>query len=145
MSHNRLRIYGMVLAAGLCSFIGGFLFADEPVQRPTREEIRRQLRPPRLAGRGAQAADSDAFQVQYTLSKEAKLSVTLLDIRRMPIRTFQVPAGSPGTAAGENRLTIWDGKDAQGNDAPPGEYWAALSIQDADGALENKRFRLVKP
>ena len=114
------------------------------IERPTREQVRAQLRPVRRA-LAAPSAASDAFQVQYTLRGDADLSVTILDVRRMPIRTFQVAAGAPGALAGEDSLTLWDGKDSQGGDAPAGEYWASLSCRYGDGSLENLRFRLEKP
>lgn len=111
---------------------------------PTRDQVRAQLRRSNRFT-GPSAARPDAFQVNYSLPADAALSVTLLDLHRIPLRTFQVARGEPGTRAGENVLTLWDGKDARGGDVPPGEYWAALSFRFDDGSVENKRFRLVKP
>ncbi len=130
-----LLLLGSVPAAG---------FADEDVSRPSREQVRSQLRRSTRFS-GPQAALPSAFQVKYTLPKDAALSVTLLDLHRIPLRTFQVPRGEPGTQAGDNVLTVWDGKDSQGKDVPSGEYWAALSFRFDDGTVDNKRFRLVKP
>lgn len=118
--------------------------AEQPAERPGRNAVRSQLRrASRFAAPGVAA--SDAFQVRYSLPRDADLSVTLLDLQRMPLRTFHLIKGQAGTLAGENALTIWDGKDSKGRDVPAGEYWAALSFQDAAGAVETKRFRLVKP
>jgi len=113
-------------------------------QRPSRDEVRSQLRrAPRFMGPAANLPA--AFQVNYALPQDADVSVTLLDLKRMPLRTFQVAKGQPGAQAGDNTLAIWDGKDSAGQDTPAGEYWAAVSVRYADGSMENKRFRLVKP
>ncbi|HRY30686.1 MAG TPA: hypothetical protein P5079_11700 [Elusimicrobiota bacterium] len=132
---------GMMLAVILAA---GVLAADETIVRPTREEVRSQLRrAPRFAG--PSAAAPDAFQVKYSLAEAAPLSVTLLDLSRIPLRTFHVAAGEKGARAGENVLTVWDGRDSAGRDAPSGEYWVCLSFRHADGRVENKRFRINKP
>ena len=82
---------------------------------------------------------------ELDLARPADVSVTLLGARGMPLRTFHLAAGSDGTQAGHHELTVWDGLDAAGQDAPAGEYWVAVSLRAGDGAVENKRFRLVKP
>lgn len=119
-------------------------WAGGPADMSRREEVRRQLRPvARFAG--PRAPVQDAFDVEYTLARAADISVTLLDLSRMPLRTFHVAVGAEGTAPGTHRLTLWDGRDSRGAEAPPGEYWAALSFRYADGTVENRRFRVVKP
>ncbi len=138
-------VFWVLIALILLVVFSVISFASEgEVPRPGREAVRSQLRrAPRLGG--PRAAAQDAFQVRYTLPQDADLSVTLLDLRRIPLRTFQVAAGEPGAQAGENVLTLWDGKDLEGQEAPAGEYWAALSFRFPDGSVENKRFRVVKP
>lgn len=111
--------------------------------RPNRDQVRSQLRQ-HSTFVGAQAALPSAFQVQYSLRENANVSVTLLDLNRMPLRTFHIRAGEPGAMVGENELSIWDGKDGEGDEMPTGDYWAAVSIQYTNG-VDNKRFRLVKP
>jgi len=129
--------------AALCS-TGRAPAEEKGIVRPDRHEIRAQLRRGhRFAGPRASAPD--AFQLQYALPEPADLSVTLLDLRRVPLRTFHVSAGQPGAQAGENTLTVWEGRDSQGEEAPAGEYWAALSFRYTDGRVENKRFRVLKP
>ncbi len=141
MHTNRRVLMSALLLLGI---IPASIFADENVARPNRDEVRSQLRrSSRFAG--PQAALPNAFQVRYSLAKDAALSVTLLDIHRIPLRTFQIPKGEPGTQPGDNVLTIWDGKDSHGKDVPAGEYWAALSFRFEDGTVDNKRFRMVKP
>jgi hypothetical protein len=134
----------LMLSLFLLGSLSASAFADE-VARPDREQVRSQLRHSNKLASGPMAALPSAFQVNYTLPKDAALSVTLLDLHRIPLRTFQVPRGEPGTRAGDNVLTVWDGKDSQGHDVPGGEYWAALSFRFDDGTVDNKRFRVVKP
>lgn len=141
MDTNRRVLF---LSLFLLGAVPAAAFADENFARPNREQVRSQLRrSSRFAG--PSAARPDAFQVTYSLPRTAALSVTLLDLHRIPLRTFQIPKGEPGTLTGDNVLTLWDGKDIQGKDMPAGEYWAALSFRFEDGTVDNKRFRMVKP
>lgn len=120
-----------------------FAQAEEP-PRPSRDDVRAQLRSaPRFAGPAAWLPSG--YQVSYDLPSNAAVAVTILDLKRLPMRTFQIPAGRPGSSAGENTLTIWDGRDAEGREAPSGEYWASVSATYPDGGMENKRIRVVKP
>jgi hypothetical protein len=140
---NHKRFWPILLLSLIC--VASVARTDEAdLVRPDRDEVRRQLRrSARFAA--AAAAQSDAFRLRYTLPSDAHLSVTLLDLARMPIRTFHVPSGEPGAREGENTLTVWDGKDSRGLEAPAGEYWAALSFRYPDGTIHNKRFRIQKP
>ncbi|HOW28757.1 MAG TPA: hypothetical protein PK876_09700 [Elusimicrobiota bacterium] len=109
----------------------------------SREEVKSQLRPStrRVA---APAVEVALFKVSYDLAREADVSVTVLDLRRVPIHTFTLKRGQQGTQAGKNELILWNGRTLQDTEAPAGEYWASLSILYPDGQMETRRFRWVK-
>jgi len=138
-------LFGLIALGLMFVTLHRLSLADEStIRRPSREQVRSQLRPPAKFG-SPKAAVQEVFEVEYDLPAEADLSVTLLDLRAMPLRTFHLAKGQPGTLAGKNKITIWDGTDSNGQEMPAGEYMAALSFQYKDGTVENKRFRIIKP
>jgi hypothetical protein len=92
----------------------------------------------------APAAEKALFRAEYDLTADADVSVTVLDISKAPIHTFNLALGQDGTRAGHNGLILWNGRNAKDEEAPPGEYWASVSVRYPDGRLETKRFRWMK-
>ncbi|MBI4679333.1 MAG: hypothetical protein HY748_17295 [Elusimicrobia bacterium] len=69
------------------------------------------------------------FEVEYELKQDADVSVTILDLAGVPMREFSIKSGDPGGRKGKNRLSLWDGRDLMGQEAPVGQYQAVLFIK----------------
>lgn len=89
------------------------------------------------------------FKVKYSLKNAAEVAVNIIDSKYFPIRTFVVAGelakkSKLGSKKGQNEMSVWDGKDMYGNEAPPGEYYASVSVVYKDGKQETFGFKFVK-
>lgn len=83
------------------------------------------------------------FLVEYELKAEADITVTITDMRGMPVSSLVIPAGTPGGLKGQNSLIYWDGRDLEGREAPEGRYMAVQSIRYAGEEKEEIRELLL--
>jgi hypothetical protein len=71
---------------------------------------------------------------------QAEIAVNILGPNFIPIRTFLLR----NVTKVDNVVTLWDGLDMYGKEAPEGMYYASLSIIYTDGKKETKFFRFLK-
>lgn len=71
---------------------------------------------------------------------QAEIAVNILGPNFIPIRTYLLR----NVEEVDNIITLWDGLDMYGREAPEGMYYASLSIIYADGEKETKFFRFFK-
>lgn len=88
------------------------------------------------------------FKTKYNLKGAAEIAVNIIDSNFYPVNTFiitqQDGKGKTGTKKGPNEIILWDGKDINGNVAPPGTYYACISVVYKNGKKETFGVELIK-
>lgn len=121
-----------------------------PGERPALRALKEAQGFPALpsAGSGAPQARpaplADDFTVEYELGEDAEVSVTIVGPDGAIVHQLALPPGIEGSQRGRNRLAYWDGRDPNGNPAPPGEYQALQSIRYAGSAEPESRVLPLK-
>ncbi|MBI4423813.1 MAG: hypothetical protein HY554_08805 [Elusimicrobia bacterium] len=82
---------------------------------------------PPAAPAPAPPPDPGEVVIAYELEADAEVSLSILTPAGTQLLQQTLSPGMAGGRKGANRLP-WDGRDASGRPAPPGEYLAVLSI-----------------
>lgn len=103
-----------------------------PVRRPQKpakkgKGVSSLAAAPAAAPATQAAPDPLEVFVEYDLEADAAVSLSLMSPDGTQARQFEIAPGLVGSRKGRNRLP-WDGRDASGKPAAPGEYMAVLTI-----------------
>ncbi len=87
--------------------------------------------PPRLLNPLARPPSD--FEGEYELEAPSEVTISIVAPNGAILRDARLPAGAPGTRKGKNRLSLWDGQDSLGREAPPGLYRAVIVTHEGGG------------
>lgn len=72
--------------------------------------------------------ESDDKVLEYELEDDAEVSVQVIAPDGSLVRDTVLAPGLPGARKGANKVVLWDGRDAAGKPAAPGQYMAVQSV-----------------
>lgn len=72
--------------------------------------------------------ESDETVLEYELEDDAEVAVQVMATDGSLVREIVLAPGLPGARKGANKVVLWDGRDAEGKPAAPGQYMAVQSI-----------------
>ncbi|MEW6550455.1 MAG: hypothetical protein AB1407_13430 [Spirochaetota bacterium] len=84
------------------------------------------------------------FELQYKLDADAEVRITVKAPDGGVMKSFTLAAGEPGGKKGVNKLSVWDGQDAMGEEAPVGDYVVVLAIAYGPDKTEVRELPLRK-
>lgn len=122
---------------------------DEDLDDDTERKDKNLLQTPPEPKVSDDKSHPSEFKTKYRLKNVAQIAINIMDSNFFPINTFIVCSENlrrlkSGTKRGINILQLWDGKDMYGNEAPPGEYYACISVIYRNGKKETIGVKLVK-
>ncbi|MDI6641816.1 MAG: hypothetical protein QME68_05850 [Elusimicrobiota bacterium] len=128
--------------------------SEKPISKPEKpEKLDKEKNlhkvPPAKPLKQRKISHPDKFKVKYNLKNAAEIAVNILNANYFPVSTFIITGKDAkniklGAKKGQNEFNLWDGKDAYGDEAPPGEYYACLSVVYKNGKQETIGFKFVK-
>ena len=83
------------------------------------------------------------FEAEYDLESDAEVSVTIVGPNGALMREMRIPPGEPGGRKGKNRLSLWDGQDLMGQEAPAGPYHAILNYRGGPDGADSVKSRVI--
>lgn len=119
-------------------------FLKKPAPKPSAAVAGVSVKPDRLEN--ALVRPPSDFEAEYRLDADAEVAVAIIGPDGASLRDYRIAAGAPGARAGVNRLSLWDGQDSRGREAPAGIYRAILVTGGKNGeGTQSRVIALRKP